>query len=103
MRGLGVRSIPVGPRESTRSHPYGLTRREQQVLSLIHAACTDAEIAQMLFISLKTVHHHVSAVLAKLGVSSRRAAARLAEELGLVGHDDVRVGVHGRAAPSRQC
>jgi DNA-binding CsgD family transcriptional regulator len=84
LRRLGARSIPAGPRASTRAHPTGLTSREREVLALMCAAHTNAEIADMLFISRKTVDHHVSAVLTKLGVPSRFAAARRAAELGLV-------------------
>jgi len=80
MRQLGIRSIPAGPRASTREHPLGLTRREHEVLDLICAGHSNAEIAQKLFISVKTAGHHVSAVLAKLGAPTRRAAG-----LGLVG------------------
>jgi DNA-binding CsgD family transcriptional regulator/tetratricopeptide (TPR) repeat protein len=84
MRKRGVRSIPAGPRAATRAHPLGLTRREQEVLGLICGAHTNAEIAGQLFISAKTVDHHVSAVLAKLGVPSREAAAAEAARLGLL-------------------
>ena len=84
MRELGIRSIPAGPRATTRDHPLGLTRREQEVLGLICAGHTNAEIAQQLFISAKTVDHHVSAVLAKLGAPTRGAAASQAARLGLV-------------------
>jgi DNA-binding CsgD family transcriptional regulator/tetratricopeptide (TPR) repeat protein len=84
LRAQGVRSIPAGPRATTREHPFGLTRREHEVLDLICAGHTDAEIARRLFISVKTTHHHVSAVLGKLGASSRGAAAAEAIRLGLV-------------------
>ena len=84
MRDLGIRSIPAGPRAATRGHPLGLTRREQEVLGLICAGHTNAEIAEQLFISAKTVDHHVSAVLAKLGAPTRNAAAARAARLGLV-------------------
>jgi DNA-binding CsgD family transcriptional regulator len=84
MRELGIRSIPAGPRATTRDHPLGLTRREQEVLGLICAGHTNAEIAGQLFISAKTVDHHVSAVLAKLGAPDRNTAAAQAARLGLV-------------------
>jgi DNA-binding CsgD family transcriptional regulator len=85
MRTLGIRSIPAGPRAATRAHPLGLTRREHEVLDLIVSGRTNAEIAGQLFISAKTVDHHVSAVLAKLGVPDRNAAARQAARLGVAG------------------
>jgi DNA-binding CsgD family transcriptional regulator/tetratricopeptide (TPR) repeat protein len=83
MRQLSIRSIPAGPRAAAREHPLGLTRREHEVLDLICARHTNAEIAQKLFISVKTVDHHVSAVLAKLNAPTRRAAATRAADLRL--------------------
>jgi DNA-binding CsgD family transcriptional regulator/tetratricopeptide (TPR) repeat protein len=83
MRQLGFRSIPAGPRTATRAHPLGLTRREREVLDLICAGHTNAEIAAKLFLSTRTVDHHVSAVLAKLGAPTRGAAASHAARLGL--------------------
>jgi DNA-binding CsgD family transcriptional regulator len=83
MRSLGYRSVPAGPRAATQAHPRRLTRREREVLGLICAGHTNAEIAGQLFISVKTVDHHVSAVLAKLGTPTRGAAAAEARRLGL--------------------
>jgi len=84
MRRLAIRSIPAGPRTVTREHPLGLTQREREVLDLICAGHTNAEIAGKLFISVKTAGHHVSAVLAKLNAPTRGAAATRAVKLGLV-------------------
>ena len=75
LRQIGAQSVPVGPRRATRAHPDGLTPRECEVLELICQRKTNAQIARALFISARTVDHHVSAVLAKLGVESRAAAA----------------------------
>ncbi|GAA5166054.1 ATP-binding protein [Ornithinimicrobium tianjinense] len=83
MRQSGVRQVPHGPRATTRAHPYGLTAREQEVLDLIREGRGNAEIAEALFISPKTVEHHVSAVLSKLGAVDRRAAALMAADPGL--------------------
>jgi DNA-binding CsgD family transcriptional regulator len=84
MRALGIRGIPAGPRTATQADPLGLTRREREVLGLICAG-RNAEIAARLFLSIKTVDHHVSAVLAKLGTPTRQAAAAHAARLGLAG------------------
>jgi DNA-binding NarL/FixJ family response regulator len=83
MRDVGIRAIPRGPRAATRDAPAGLTTREREVLGLISEGLPDKEISRRLFISERTVHHHVSSVLAKIGVSSRTAAARQAAEMGI--------------------
>jgi DNA-binding CsgD family transcriptional regulator len=85
LRRLGVDSVPTGARAATRAHPAGLTPREQEVLSLLAEGLTDEQIATRLVLSVRTVHHHVSAVLAKLGVSSRHEAAAEAHRRGLAG------------------
>jgi DNA-binding CsgD family transcriptional regulator len=87
LREAGAR-VPAGVRATTRSHPCGLTRREQEVLELVADGLTNLEVADRLFISAKTVDHHVSAVLGKLGVTNRRAAGLEAARLGLVEHGE---------------
>lgn len=75
LRDLGTRSIPRGPQRATRRHPAGLTPRQAEVLDLIADGLTNAEIADQLVVSVRTVDHHVTAVLHKLGVASRQEAA----------------------------
>jgi DNA-binding CsgD family transcriptional regulator len=94
LRELGVRRLPRRPRRATAANPAGLTARELEVLTLLAADLRNAEIAARLHISDKTVDHHVSAILTKLGVRSRHEAARVAAERQ-IGHAD------GEPAPRR--
>jgi DNA-binding CsgD family transcriptional regulator/tetratricopeptide (TPR) repeat protein len=80
-RGVQV-SAPRGPRAATAAHPAGLTAREAEVLELLQEGLTNAQIAQRLVVSPRTVDHHVSAVLGKLGVASRAEAAQQAALIG---------------------
>lgn len=82
LRALGER-VPRGLRPSTRGNPAGLTSREVEVLRLVAGGLTNAEIGSRLFVSDKTVEHHVSRILGKLGVSNRREAAKTAQHLDL--------------------
>jgi DNA-binding CsgD family transcriptional regulator/tetratricopeptide (TPR) repeat protein len=84
MRQLGIRSIPAGSRAATRANPAGLTRREQEVLELLCESLSNEQIAARLVLSVRTVDHHVSAILGKLGVASRQLAAETAKRSGLV-------------------
>jgi DNA-binding CsgD family transcriptional regulator len=82
LRELGSTVVPRGPRVSTRRNLAQLTNREMDVLKLVAQGLRDAEIADELVLSTRTVAHHVSSILAKLAVSSRReAAAKAAEHL----------------------
>ena len=74
---------PRGPRPSTKQNYAGLTRREIEVLSMIEAGNSNIKIGLALFISPKTVDHHVSSIIGKLGVTSRGEAAALARKLDL--------------------
>ncbi len=85
LRERGVRGIPRGPRPPTRANPAGLTARELQVLPLLAAGLRNAQIAERLVVSEKTVDHHVSAILRKLGARSRGEASAEAGRLGLLG------------------
>jgi len=78
LRALGVSHVPRGPQPATRANPSGLTGRQLDVLRLLAQGLTNAEIAERLVLSTRTVDHHVSAILTKLGASSRRDAARMA-------------------------
>jgi DNA-binding CsgD family transcriptional regulator len=73
----------VGEPAAPRGDAFGLSRREREVLGLIAEGRMNREIAERLFISERTVHVHVSRVLAKLGVSGRVEAAAVAIRLGL--------------------
>jgi DNA-binding CsgD family transcriptional regulator/tetratricopeptide (TPR) repeat protein len=83
LRALGVVSIPRGPRRTTKDNPGGLTAREFEVAKLMRSGLRNSEIAERLFLSEKTVDHHVSAVLAKLQVARRTDTGRRLAELGV--------------------
>ena len=76
LRRLGASKIARGPRPRTRRDPHGLIARQLEVLDLMAEHLTNAEIAQRLFLSERTVDHHVSAILSKLHVQTRDDAIR---------------------------
>ena len=83
LRELGVNSIPRGRSAATRANPAGLTERQLDVLALLVDGLTNAEIAARLVISPRTADHHVSAILDKLEVRTRKEAAAQARRLGV--------------------
>ncbi len=75
MRELGIKSVPKGPRKSTKINPAGLTLRQMEVLKLLGMGLSNNEIGNNLYISPKTVDHHISAIFSKLNIHSRTEAA----------------------------
>ena len=84
LRATGARGIRRGPRPSTKENPSGLTNRQLEVLTLMADGLGNAEIGDRLFISAKTVDHHVSAILGKLEVRTRGEAVAFASQAGLI-------------------
>ncbi len=74
----GQRELPRGPNRRTRGDPLGLTGRERQILDLLAQGLANRDIALRLSRSERTVEHHVSALLSKLGAGTRAEAVRLA-------------------------
>jgi DNA-binding NarL/FixJ family response regulator len=71
------------PPQEAPANPFGLSRRERDVLTLLASGQSNRDIAAVLHLSHRTVEHHVQHILAKLDVQSRAAAAALAVRLGL--------------------
>jgi len=84
LKELGVDHVPRGPSRATRANPAGLTPRQLEVLGLVAAGMSNAEIADELYLSKKTVEHHVSAILTKLEVDTRARAIAVARDMGVV-------------------
>jgi len=83
LKAEGVRGLKRGANRSTRANAAGLTARELEVLALVAQDLSNAAIAKRLYLSAKTVDHHASAILSKLGIASRREAAEAARKLGI--------------------
>ena len=84
LREQGAHGVPRGPRATTLANPAGLTSRESEVLALVAEGLRNAEIAERLVVSRKTVDHHVSAILRKLDVRTRGEAVATAAGRGLL-------------------
>ena len=80
LRQLGATRLPRGRRPTTRAHPAGLTSRETEILTLLASGLRNPQIAERLFVSRKTVEHHVSSILGKLDVGSREQAVTRAHK-----------------------
>ena len=87
LRERGARGLPRGPRPTTQKNPANLTAREIEVLGLVAQGLRNAQIAERLVLSEKTIDHHVSAILRKLDVRTRGEASAQAVTLGLAGQD----------------
>jgi len=84
MLSAGMKHIPRGKRNSTLGNPARLTNRELEILQLLQRATSNKEISAALFISPKTVDHHISSILFKLDTSSRNKAVAKAIEMGVL-------------------
>ncbi|HEV2530019.1 MAG TPA: AAA family ATPase [Thermomicrobiales bacterium] len=84
LRERGVRNLARGPRPLTRANPAGLTAREVEIVGLIADGLRNAEIAERLFLSPRTVEHHLTTIFGKLEARSRTEAVREATRLGLL-------------------
>lgn len=84
LRAAGVRGLPRGPRSSTQEHPAGLTSKEAAVLALLASGLRNKEIAARSSRSVRTIDHHLEAIFAKLGVTTRAEAVSAAYRLGVV-------------------
>ena len=82
MRADGI-NVPRGRSRATRDHSAGLTARQAEVLQLLAEGLSNAEIADRLFVSPRTVENHVSAVMTKLDASTRDKAVSKARRLGI--------------------
>ena len=82
--GAGAAAASTGPRPRTQSNPAGLTARELELLPLLAEGLRNTQIADRLVVSPRTVDHHVSAILGKLGVKTRSQAATEAIRRGLL-------------------
>jgi DNA-binding CsgD family transcriptional regulator/tetratricopeptide (TPR) repeat protein len=84
LRTSGIGTVPARRRRSTLVNPVGLTQRQLEVLRLMGDGMTNTEMALRLYLSARTIDHHVAAILSKLDVDNRRQAVRRGRELGVI-------------------
>ncbi|AKK30311.1 LuxR family transcriptional regulator [Mycobacterium sp. EPa45] len=84
LRSAGMVGVPSRRRSTSRTNRVGLTGRQIEVLALMSDGMTNAEMASALYLSVKTVGHHVSAILTKLDAQNRKEAVKRARSLGLL-------------------
>jgi DNA-binding NarL/FixJ family response regulator len=87
LRERGAHGLPRGPRPGTQQNPANLTARELEILALVAQGLRNKDIAEQLFLSERTVAHHVSAILRKLDVRTRGEASAEAVRLGIASQD----------------
>jgi DNA-binding CsgD family transcriptional regulator/tetratricopeptide (TPR) repeat protein len=87
LRERGAHGLPRGPRPGTQQNPANLTPRELEILILVAQGLRNTDIAKQLFLSERTVAHHVSSILRKLEVRTRGEASAAAVQLGIAGQD----------------
>ena len=105
LQALGVRSVPRGPRPTTRAHPAHLSARQAEVLALLARGLSNAEIARTLFLTPKTVEHHVTAILRKLraGYAPKRSRSPVALALSTLKLGAERAQLRGRHPMRPRC
>jgi predicted ATPase/DNA-binding CsgD family transcriptional regulator len=81
---VSAEPVTAPPVAKSSTYPAGLTAREVEVLRLVAQGLTDAQVAEQLVISPRTVNSHLKAIYGKIGVSSRSAATRYALEHTLI-------------------
>ena len=84
LRRRGVSNVPRGPRAATTANAAGLTARQLEILTLLADGLSNADIAERLTLSHRTVEHHISALLAKFGVARRGQAVAAARRLDVL-------------------
>lgn len=91
LRSAGMVGVPSRRRQASLGNRVGLTSRQVEVLSLMRDGLTNAEMASALYLSVKTVGHHVSAILLKLDASNRKEAVKRAQSLGILAGEATKI------------